>query len=171
MCTGHVLSSWQHAIRASGVACQPAHIARFPTPSVRTAAIAASRRLKLTTYVGCWRERAVSNRDGLKVTCRRSARYTRTVMRTIAVILALIFTAIASTDPLYCSDGCTRGGLALTQHAQTGSDCPICQPGAVAISPSRLVASTAVVSAPLSPEQAVIDSFPSTIEHPPRRTA
>ena len=92
-------------------------------------------------------------------------------MRTVALILTLIFTAIASTDPLYCSDGCTRGNLALTHQAQTGSDCPICQPGAVATSPNRLVAGTAVVSAPLSSEQAVIDSFSPTIEHPPRRTA
>lgn len=91
--------------------------------------------------------------------------------RTVALVLALIVTAIASIDPLYCSDGCTRGELALTNHAQTGSDCPICQPGAVATAPSRLTAGTAIVSALLSSEQAVIDFFPPSIEHPPRRTA
>ena len=92
-------------------------------------------------------------------------------MRTVALVLALIVTAIASADPLYCSDGCTRGELAVTNHALTGGDCPICQPGAVATAPSRLAAGTAVVSAPLSTEQAVIDSFPPSIEHPPRRPA
>jgi hypothetical protein len=92
-------------------------------------------------------------------------------MRTVAFLLALIVTAIASTDPLYCSDGCTRGELALTNHAQTGSDCPICQPGAVATAPSLLAVGTAIASAPLSTEQAVVDSFPPSIEHPPRRSA
>ena len=92
-------------------------------------------------------------------------------MRTVAFLLALIVTAIASTDPLCCSDGCTRGELALTNHAQTGTDCPMCRPGAVATAPSRLAAGTVVVSAPLSSEQAVVDSFPPSIEHPPRRSA
>jgi len=93
------------------------------------------------------------------------------VMRTVAFVLAVIVTALASTDPLCCSDGCARGALAQTNHVQTGSDCPICQPGAVATAPSRLAAGTAIVSAPLSTEQAAIDCFPPTIEHPPRRTA
>ena len=52
-CIGHVASSRQHAIRASGVACQPAHTARFPAQSVRAAAIAISRRLITITFVGC----------------------------------------------------------------------------------------------------------------------
>ena len=62
LCIGQVLSCWQHTIRASGVACQPAHTARFPTLSARTAAAAASRRLNPITVVGCWRAASVSNR-------------------------------------------------------------------------------------------------------------
>jgi hypothetical protein len=91
-----------------------------------------------------------------------------TPMRTTALALVVMIMAIASVDPLCCPDGCTRGALALTHHAPTGSDCPICQPGAVAIAQNRLAAGMAVASAPLPPERAVIESFPPTIEHPPR---
>lgn len=92
-------------------------------------------------------------------------------MRTIALALVAITMAIASVDPLYCSDGCTRGDLALTHHVQTGGDCPICQPGAAASARTGLVAGMAVAPAPSTPEHGVIDSFPPTIEHPPRRSA
>jgi hypothetical protein len=43
----------QHAIRASAVACHPAHTLRLPPDSVRIAATAAMRLAKRTTYVGC----------------------------------------------------------------------------------------------------------------------
>ena len=43
VCIGHLVPFLQHAIRASGVDCQPAQTEMFPTDSVRTAAIAASR--------------------------------------------------------------------------------------------------------------------------------
>jgi hypothetical protein len=92
-------------------------------------------------------------------------------MRTTALALVVIIMTIASVDPLYCPDGCTRGDLTLTHHVQTGSDCPICQPGAVAIGRKGLVAGMAVASAPLSPEHNVIASFSPTIDHPPRRPA
>ena len=49
LCIGQEASSWQHAIRASGVACHPAQTATFPTHSVRTAASAARRRITRTT--------------------------------------------------------------------------------------------------------------------------
>ena len=61
LCIGQLVPFVQHAIRASGVACQPAQTARCPTQSVRTAIIAASRRLTVTTLLGCWTRRAVSN--------------------------------------------------------------------------------------------------------------
>ena len=54
-------------------------------------------------------------------------------MRGVALLLVPMITAIASVDPLYCADGCTRGDLAATTYcAQHGGDCPICQPGAAA---------------------------------------
>jgi hypothetical protein len=99
------------------------------------------------------------------------ADYTRTWMRTVALFLAVIFVAIASIDPLCCADGCTRAGFAVTHHTQSGGDCPICQPGAVAAAPHHLAAGTLVVSLVFSPEDGVIDSFSPTIEHPPRRPA
>lgn len=64
LCIGHAASSLQHAMRASGDACQPAQTARFAPQSVRTATIATSRRLSTTTFVGCWMRGAVSNRTG-----------------------------------------------------------------------------------------------------------
>ena len=51
LCIGHAASLRQHAIRASGVACQPAHTAMFPTQSVRTAAIVAKRWPRVATFL------------------------------------------------------------------------------------------------------------------------
>jgi hypothetical protein len=92
-------------------------------------------------------------------------------MRPIALALAVMIIAIASADPLCCPDGCTRGNLTLTRHSQTGSDCPICQPGAVAMGLDDLIAGLTVTPAPLRRENDVIDSFLPKIEHPPRRSA
>jgi hypothetical protein len=38
-------------------------------------------------------------------------------MRRVALILVLILAAIASVDPLYCSDGCTRPDIAATSQS------------------------------------------------------
>ena len=61
LCIGHVDSSWQHAMRASGVAFQPAHTATFPTHNVRIARIADRRRTSVRTTLGCWTDSLVSN--------------------------------------------------------------------------------------------------------------
>jgi hypothetical protein len=50
VCIGQVVLFMQHAIRASGVGCQPAQTATFPTTSVRRATIAAPRRISGTTF-------------------------------------------------------------------------------------------------------------------------
>jgi len=90
-------------------------------------------------------------------------------MRRVALLLVLIFTAIASVDPLYCSDGCTRADIAATsQGAQHGGDCPICQPGSVATTPTLPVAGFLSTSATLPFEQSPLGSIPHSIEHPPR---
>ena len=73
LCIGQLVPFWQHSIRASAVASQPPHTARFPTQSVRTAAIAASRRLKVTTYVGCWSLQTLSNQTGSRLLHRSFA--------------------------------------------------------------------------------------------------
>lgn len=62
MCIGHVSSSAQHAIRASGDDCHPAQTAKFPMPSATTAAIAARRLLDFNTPVECSTSGSVSNR-------------------------------------------------------------------------------------------------------------
>jgi hypothetical protein len=49
LCIGQLVPFVQHAIRASGVDCQPAQTETFPTHSVRTAAIAASRLVRVST--------------------------------------------------------------------------------------------------------------------------
>ena len=58
---GQLVSLMQHAIRASGVACQPAHIATFPADRAKIAASAARRRKEITLYLECGTHRAVSN--------------------------------------------------------------------------------------------------------------
>ena len=49
MCAGHVALFMQHAMRASGVACQPAHMAMFPTNTVRRATAAIVRSINVAT--------------------------------------------------------------------------------------------------------------------------
>jgi hypothetical protein len=90
-------------------------------------------------------------------------------MRRVALLLVLIFTAIAFVDPLYCSDGCTRADIAATgQCAPHGGDCPICQPGSVAAMPTSPIAGLVPTAATVSFEQSPLESIPRSIEHPPR---
>ena len=96
-------------------------------------------------------------------------RYTRRKMRPLALMLALMITAIACVDPLCYSDGCTRTDIAASNHTQTaGSDCPICQPGSLPTAPTLLQAGTLIASAAVFPEQSIVESIPRSIEHPPR---
>src|SRR4051812_26648303 len=61
-CIGHEDPSWQHAIRASGAACQPAQTATFPAQSPRIASSAARRRVTPSTEQACWTAGEVSTR-------------------------------------------------------------------------------------------------------------
>lgn len=61
LCIGHVPPSAQQAIRASGVAFQPAHTAKFATHNAKTAETAATRLLKFSTSLGCSTGARVSN--------------------------------------------------------------------------------------------------------------
>jgi hypothetical protein len=69
VCIGQLVPSVQHAIRASAVACHPAHTARLPTHNVRTAATAATRLANVIQLIACGTGGAVSTcvlpRDGL----------------------------------------------------------------------------------------------------------
>ena len=62
LCIGQVVPFMQHAIRASGVACQPAQMPMFPTNNVSIAMIAEPRRTSATTVLGCWTGLNLSNR-------------------------------------------------------------------------------------------------------------
>jgi len=72
LCIGHVVPFVQHAIRASGVDCHPAQIGRFPTLSVRTATIAASRPVSVSTSVECGTTAALSNHHRSRLDRHRS---------------------------------------------------------------------------------------------------
>jgi hypothetical protein len=61
-CIGQVAPSMQQAIRASGVACQPAHTATFPAHNARHATNAAIRLDVVTVHLACETDRVVSNR-------------------------------------------------------------------------------------------------------------
>lgn len=50
LCIGQVAPPMQHAIRASGVACQPAQTAMLPTINVSNATTAEARRTRVTTF-------------------------------------------------------------------------------------------------------------------------
>jgi hypothetical protein len=90
-------------------------------------------------------------------------------MRVVALVLALLIAAIASVDPLCCADDCTRTEFAATGHsAPRGGECPICQPGAVAITARLPVARHELASTVLAVDQVPLDSIPRAIEHPPR---
>ena len=90
-------------------------------------------------------------------------------MRVVALALALVIAAISSVDPLCCADGCTRTDLAATTHsAPRGGECPICQPGAVAITPELPVACFELAATALPLAQTPLDSIARAIEHPPR---
>ncbi len=79
LCIGQLVPLLQHAIRASGVACHPAHTATLPMQSVRIDAMAARRRPRTATFLGCAQHLNLSNRHrddvGLRQQeseCRRS---------------------------------------------------------------------------------------------------
>jgi len=61
VCIGQLVPFMQHAIRASGVACQPAQTATLPTSRGRRATTAAHRRINATTLLEWWTCAAMSN--------------------------------------------------------------------------------------------------------------
>ncbi len=90
-------------------------------------------------------------------------------MRSVALLLLLIFSTIAFIDPLYCSDDCTRADIAATSRGtQHGGDCPICQPGSVATAPTLPIVGFLSTSATLPFEQSPLESIAHAIDHPPR---
>ena len=88
----------------------------------------------------------------------------------VASILAFFMVTIACVDPLYCSDGCDRGGMAATHTTATGGDCPSCLSAVVPHPDTPIVRrenatqmGDAVTCAPLA-------AFLADVDHPPRLT-
>lgn len=177
LCIGHVASSRQHAIRASGVDCQPAQTARFPAHRIRTAVIAARRRLRVTTYVGCWTPAPVSNLLGLesraKCSRKQAGRIAVTVHRVLAVVVLAIFTSLVAADGVCCPDGCTDQAQALVasfHHSGGQFSCALCiggvQTSAIhALAPAGVLPGRLPFARVLSPTT----SAPHPPDHPPRR--
>jgi hypothetical protein len=95
-------------------------------------------------------------------------RYTCRVRVYVASILAFFLVTIACADPLCCADGCDRGGMAATQAAQTGADCPTCLSALVPRHAPPIVRSeisTEMGEMTVSP---LISPFLADVDHPPR---
>ena len=86
----------------------------------------------------------------------------------VASILAFLLVTIACSDPWYCADGCDRGGMAATQTAQTGGDCPTClsalmpRQTPVVVRPDIAVEIREMTASPL------MSPFLAVVDHPPR---
>ena len=95
-------------------------------------------------------------------------RYTSAVRVSVASILVFLLVTIACLDPWCCSDGCDRGGMAATQTAQTGGDCPTCLSALmprqlpVVVRPDVAVEIRDMTALPLVPP------FLAAVDHPPR---
>ena len=85
-------------------------------------------------------------------------------------LLAQIALIIACADPLCCSDGCERGGMAATHSTQTGADCPTCLSAVVPRHDAPLVRVETVTQMRDLSAPAPISLFRTDVDHPPRLT-
>jgi hypothetical protein len=165
-CIGHEPFSAQHAIRASGVAAQPAHTARFPAKRARISAPADSRRLKTTTPVGCLTAVPVSNTDS------EGAAYNRSVRRLLATVVLVVFASLNAMDGVCCPDGCTQEQQSPAQQhtpQSTGGICVLCLGGVDSAVPQELSPFGTVTDRIGLPRIAHhLDAPSDPLEHPPR---
>ena len=97
-------------------------------------------------------------------------RYTRIVRVYVAVILALFLVTIACTDPLYCADGCDRGGTAATHTTPTGADCPSCLSAIVPHLDTPIVRRENATQVREAVASEPVSAFLTAVDHPPRLT-
>jgi hypothetical protein len=86
----------------------------------------------------------------------------------VASLLVAFLVTIACADPLCCSDGCERGGMATTHSAQTGADCPTCLSAVVphkAVPIVRTETVTQITEGIAAPPTSIV---PAGVDHPPR---
>jgi hypothetical protein len=89
-------------------------------------------------------------------------------MRAVGAILVCLLTAIACVDPMCCSDGCDRGGLAATHATQAGADCPTCLSAVVPRHEPPIVRAETVTQIRDLSSPAPISLFRPDVDHPPR---
>jgi hypothetical protein len=93
--------------------------------------------------------------------------YTWSVRVHVAALLAFFILTIACADPLCCSDGCEKGGMAATHSSQTGADCPSCLAAVVAHHTPIIRAEIATQLGEVATFTA-ISAFRTDVDHPPR---
>jgi hypothetical protein len=86
----------------------------------------------------------------------------------VASILALFILTIACVDPLCCADGCERGGMAATQTAQTGGDCPTCLSALMPRQTQVVGRLDITVEIRDITALSLMSPFLAAVEHPPR---
>jgi len=86
----------------------------------------------------------------------------------VASLLALFLLTIACTDPLYCADGCDRGGITFTHSTQSGTDCPTCLSAVVPQYEPPTTPVEAVTPMCEQPPPGPLTRLPAKVDHPPR---
>lgn len=94
--------------------------------------------------------------------------YTGSVRVVVASVLVFLLATIACVDPLCCSDGCDRGGMAATHSTQTGADCPTCLSAVVPHHDAPIVCTEFVTQVREPIAAAPISPFRTDVDHPPR---
>jgi hypothetical protein len=95
-------------------------------------------------------------------------RYTRSMRVVVASVLLFLLATIACVDPLCCSDGCDRGGLATTHSTQTGANCPTCLSAVVPHHEPPIMRTELVAQVREPIAAAAISPFRTDVDHPPR---
>ena len=94
-------------------------------------------------------------------------RYTSAVRVSVASILVFLLVTIACVDPLCCSDGCDRGGMAATTAAQPVANCPTCLSAIVPSQTPIVVSTDLAIGLPdigVAPDVSLL----ADVDHPPR---
>jgi hypothetical protein len=86
----------------------------------------------------------------------------------VAAVLAFFILTIACADPLCCSDGCERAGMAATHSTQTGADCPSCLAAVVPRHRAPITRAEITIQLFEVVASAAISTFRTDVDHPPR---
>jgi hypothetical protein len=163
LCIGQSASA-QHAIRASGVAAQPAQTATFPATKPRPKTMAATR----------WTRSTTSRMRDRRRPCQQIpvGTYNRRVRHFAAALMLVVFAALNAIDGICCPDGCTHEEQASsTPSSPRGGEgiCVLCVGGLSRPAPEALLPGVPVVSVVARVSATNRDDVPADPpEHPPR---